>query len=320
MQKVKYAARINSFLKKRPEYPSLQSVLEAVGRIADVDEVDLNYPDHAQGLSVIDLKKMLDDNGLKLNGIASRYYCYTEFAAGAFTNPSAKIRKMAVDETKKAIDTMLELGGTVLTIWPGQDGFRYPFQVDYKRMWEYQIAGLKAVAQHSREAQISLEYKTDEPMSNYYINDIGTTLLALRDIDEENTGVTLDYCHVLYAKENPAYTVGMVDASSKLLGVHMNDGYSFRDDGMPIASTTLQRSLEFLYHVVKSGYTGTYYFDTFPENEDPVAETEMNVYSMKVLFKLLERISDDEIEAIMSERDGVRAHRYILEAITQVKV
>ena len=320
MPNIKYAARINSFLNKAPEYSSVKAVLEAIGKIEDVQEVDLNFPDHANGLNTKELKTMLNDNGLKLNGIASRYYCYKEFAGGAFTNPSQTIRQKAIDETKRAIDAMLELGGTVLTIWPGQDGFRYPFQVDYEKMWEHQIQGIKQVAQHSRDAQISIEYKPDEPMSNYYINDIGTTLLALKNIDEENTGVTLDYCHVLYARENPAYAVGMVNASSKLLGVHLNDGYSFRDDGMPIASTTLQRTLEFLYHVVKSGYTGTYYFDTFPANEDPIAETEMNVYSMKILFKLLERLSEQELDSIMADQDGVKAHRYILEAITQVRL
>ena len=319
MQKVKYAARINSFLKKAPEFDTLKSVLKTIGKIDNVDEVDLNYPDHCT-VGAKELKVMLEDNGLKLNGIAFRYYSYDDFKDGAFTNVSSDIRQKAVDETKKAIDVMLELGGSVLTIWPGNDGFRYPFQVDYEKMWEYLVEGIKQVAQYDRNAQISIEYKPDEPMSNCFINDIGTTLLALEHVDEDNTGVTLDYCHVLYAKENPAYAVGLVNKSSKLLGVHLNDGYSFRDDGMPVASVTLQRTLEFMYHVVKSGYPGTYYFDTFPENESPVAETELNVYSMQIMFKLLERLSEAEIESIMSERDGVKAHRYILEKITQVQL
>ncbi len=319
MQKKKYAARINSFLKRTPEFDDVQSVLKAIGKIADVDEVDLNYPSHCV-LSPREMKMILDDNGLKLNGIALRYYSYPDFTNGAFTSVDKAVRQRAVDVTKEAIDAMLEMGGSVLTIWPSNDGFRYPFQVDYKRMWEYQIAGIKEVAQYNRSAQISLEYKPDEPMSNFFINDLGTTLLALEHIDEDNTGVTLDYCHVLYAKENPAYAVGLVNKSSKLLGVHLNDGYSFRDDGMPVASVTLQQTLEFLYHVIRSGYEGTYYFDTFPENEDPVAETEMNVFSMKILFKLLERLSDDAIETIMGERDGVKAHKYILEKITQIEL
>ncbi len=319
MQKQKYAARINSFLKRKPEFADVQSVLKAIGKIEDVDEVDLNYPSHCV-LNPKEMKLMLDDNGLKLNGIALRYYSYPDFGNGAFTSVDPVIRQRAVDVTKEAIDAMLEMGGSVLTIWPSNDGFRYPFQVDYKRMWEYQIAGIKEVAQYNRSAQISLEYKPDEPMSNFFINDLGTTLLALEHIAEENTGVTLDYCHVLYAKENPAYAVGLVNKSSKLLGVHLNDGYSFRDDGMPVASVTLQQTLEFLYHVVRSGYEGTYYFDTFPENEDPVAETEMNVFSMKILFKLLERLSVDTVESIMNERDGVKAHKYILEKITQIEL
>ena len=38
--------------------------------------------------------------------------------------------------------------------------------------------------------------------------DVGTTLLAIREVDRPNLGVTLDFAHVLFADEMPAYVGG----------------------------------------------------------------------------------------------------------------
>ena len=66
--------------------------------------------------------------------------------------------------------------------------------------------------------------------------DVATTLLAIREIDRPNLGVTLDFAHVLYADEMPAYAAALVARHSRLLGVHLNDGYGKRDDGLMVAS------------------------------------------------------------------------------------
>jgi hypothetical protein len=90
-------------------------------------------------------------------------------------------------------------GGDLLTIWLGQDGWEYPFQVDYETIWEAEIEAIREVADHDPRVQISIEYKPSEPRAFSLLSDLGMTLLGIKKVDRPNLGVTLDFAHVLFA-------------------------------------------------------------------------------------------------------------------------
>lgn len=307
MTPYKFAARINSFLK---ETRSLDAALRGIAAVAGVGYVDLNYPSHVANGNVGEVKAALSGAGLCLNGLALRYYEYPEFAQGAFTSRDPAVRARALDETRRGIDAVAELGGTVLTIWPSQDGFRYPLQTDYSRALDWEVEGFRAAASHNPDVAVSFEYKPDDPRTFFFMNDIGTTLLLVGEANHPNMGVTIDFCHSLYARENPAYALALASRYSRLLGVHLNDGYGFRDDGMPTGSVNLQLALEFLYYALRSGFDGVYYFDTFPDGESAADELRFNV---EVTSALLSRVSDSvfqsKISAAMESQDGLAASR-----------
>lgn len=317
MNKYKFAARINSFLR---ETSSLAEALKAVAKVPGVEYVDMNYPTHVTADSVAMVKSSLADAGLKLNGLALRYYEYPEFRLGAFTHASKAVRDKAIDETRRGIDATAELGGTVLTIWPSQDAFRYPLQADYGQVLDWEVAGFLAAARHNPSVAVSAEYKPDEPRTYYLMNDIGTTLLIIKEVGHPNTGVTIDFCHSLYARENPAYALDIAARYSRVLGVHLNDGYGFRDDGMPVASVNIQQTLEFLHYAIRSGYDGVYYFDTFPDGEGAAEEL---CFNARITSRLLDIASDSEfsesIRKAMERQDGIAAAECAMDALLGVE-
>lgn len=316
MNKHKFAARINSFLK---ETSSLAESLKAVSKVSGVDYVDLNYPTHVNDKNVGEVKKMLADAGLKLNGLALRYYEYPELRLGAFTNASKAVRDKAMDITRRGIDATAELGGTVLTIWPSQDGFRYPLQVDYRQALDWEVEGFRNAADHNPAVAVSAEYKPDDPRTFYFMNDIGTTILLVNETNHANTGITIDFCHSLYAKENPAYALELAARYSKVLGVHLNDGYGYRDDGMPVGSVHLQQTLEFLHCAVRCGYDGVYYFDTFPDGEGASEELRFNV---KMTSRLLDMAREERfaggVAGAVVKQDGLVAAEAAIDALLGV--
>jgi xylose isomerase len=258
------------------------------------------------------LKDALNTHALSLNGFATRYYSDPAFKIGAFTNPDPAVRKKAIDMTCKAIDILAELGGMLLTIWPGQDGFSYPFQVDYAQLWEQEIDALRRVASHNPEIQISIEYKPNEPRPFSLLGDIGTTLLAIQDVGLPNLGVTLDICHALYAGEQPAYSAVLAARHSRILGLHLNDSYGYRDDGLMVGSVHLVQILELLYHLmIRSGYDGVIYFDTFPEHEDPIAECATNIAVVKGMIELLENMDEGKLNKIFRHHNAIAAQQFI---------
>jgi L-rhamnose isomerase len=281
-------------------------------RAAKVDgltELDLNYPDHVDG-NPAELAAKLRDMGLALNGLAMRYYTNPAFKLGAFTHPDDSIRREAIDLTKKGIDAAREAGSNLMTIWLGQDGFDYAFQADYGRMWQHEIEGIREVCEHDPDCLISIEYKPNEPRSYSLMPDCATTMLAIKEAGCPNLGVTLDFAHVLYADEQPAYAAAMIARHSRLLGVHLNDGYAKRDDGLMVGAVHTVQTIELLRQIRRDGYDGAIYFDTFPDTTglDPVHECEVNIRTVRRMLNVVDRLEqDNRLSNAIDRQDAVSA-------------
>jgi sugar phosphate isomerase/epimerase len=259
----RYAARLNAFKAKG------DTILDMIGRAAAVgglDAADLNYPDHFAEHDAAEVGARLADSGMAVNGLAMRYYTDPGFRLGAFTHPDAAVRRAAIDQTKAGIDTALGMGARLMTLWMGQDGFDYAFQLDYARAWDHTIAALEEVCGHAPECDVALEYKPNEPRAFALMPDVGTTLLAVQEAARSNIGVTLDFAHVLYADEMPAHAAHLVARHARLLGVHLNDGYGKRDDGLMVGTVHPVQTVELLVALQRIGYDGVIYFDTFPDH------------------------------------------------------
>ena len=120
--------------------------------------------------------------------------------------------------------------------------------------------------------------------------DCATTLLALKEVGLPNLGVTLDFAHVLYADEQPAFAAALIARHSRLLGVHLNDGYAKRDDGLMVGAVHSIQTIELLRQVNADGFDGPIYFDTFPDltGLDPVKECEANIATVRSMLRVVE--------------------------------
>ncbi len=296
-----YAARLNSFKIDTNQYwhglnrkPNTLDLVARAATVKGLNAVDLNYPDHLEGFSEQEIIDGLAKSSVRLNGYAMRYYTDPGFKLGAFTHPDATVRRNAIDITKHGLDSLAKAGGNLMTLWMGQDGFDYAFQVDYRKAWDDTIAAITEVAKHNPSIDISIEYKPNEPRSFSLMPDIGTTLLAVKEVGLPNIGVTLDFAHVLYADEMPAYAATLVARHSRLLGVHLNDGYGKRDDGLIAGSVHPIQTIELLVTLKRIGYEGILYFDTFPDTAgiDPVAECETNIAATETMQDIANRLVD----------------------------
>ena len=179
----KFATRLNSFKSKWPsdKKPTSIELIKRASKVEGLTHVDLNYPDHNEP-SIREISAITNDCGLAINGLAMRYYTNPAFKLGAFTNPNKQVRQEAIDLTKAAIDALREIDSNLLTIWLGQDGFDYGFQVDYKKIWDDEINAIKEIAEHDKDCLVSIEYKPNEPRAYSLLSNLGTTLLAIKAV------------------------------------------------------------------------------------------------------------------------------------------
>ncbi len=311
--KPRYAARLNAF-KLGLTKPTVADLIARIAEVEGIDAADLNFPDHFEGYTPAELSKIMGDHGIALNGVAMRYYTDPGFRLGAFSNPSPKVRQAAVDVTKRGLDAMAMMGGKVMTLWMGQDGVDYAFQGNYARMWEDSLECIAQVCDHNRDVDISLEYKPNEPRAFSLMPDIATNLLALREVSRPNTGITLDFCHVLFAGEIPAQSAQLAARHSRILGVHLNDGYGKRDDGLMVGSVHPMQTVELFVELDRQGFDGVIYFDTFPDHAglNPVAEAAANVEMTDRLRATAKRLASDPVLVAATEvQDAAAAFRAV---------
>ena len=309
----RYAARLNAF-KLGLTKPTVADLIARIGQVPGIDAADLNFPDHFEGYAPAELSRIMADHGIALNGVAMRYYTDPGFRLGAFSHPQAQVRQAAVDLTRRGLDALAAMGGRVMTLWMGQDGVDYAFQGNYSQMWQDSLECLVQVCDHNPSLDIALEYKPNEPRAFSLMPDIATNLLALREVGRANTGITLDFCHVLFAGEIPAQSAQLAGRHSRILGVHLNDGYGKRDDGLMVGSVHPMQTLELFVELDRQAYDGVIYFDTFPDHSglDPAAEAAANVAAADRLRAVAKRLASDPVLAqATAAQDAAAAYRAV---------
>jgi xylose isomerase len=293
------------------------STLEAIERAAaagDIKVLDINYPFAGDDVTIEQVRDVLQRTGLRAQAITPHLYM-REFQMGSFTNPDAALRRKAVELGKRAIEVAQALQAKYVKFWPGQDGFDYPFQVDYAQIWDYQVSGVRAVAESAPEMQFAIEYKLKEPRVHMLFSTAARTLLAIQDMGVDNVGIVLDLGHSLFAKETPADVLQMVSRRGKLVSVEVNDNWREWDDDMAVGSVHLIETLEFLHGLRQIDWQGPILLDQFPFREDPIAAARNSIQTIRSLGRVLDQLDLSILKAAQDRQDALAAQRIVLDLL-----
>lgn len=303
-----YAGRFNSFVFKGQ---NVYDAIEAYKNMDGITHLEFNYPEHIAGYDMEELKAAIAP--LKVNGLAARWR--KDWLFGDFTNPDNDLRDRAIQLAKDACDVCRELGGSVVTLWFENDGFDYPFQMDYEKCWKLLVAGIQEVADYAPDIKISIEYKPFEERNFAMVDSTGMTMYLISEVDRDNVGCTLDYCHMLMKHDNPSYGLALAASKGKLFGLHMNDGYGVQDSGMIFGSVSFAQSAEFIYYLERYNYDGVVFFDTFPIREDSKLECQANIDAFELIKSKVDREGVEKISEVVSKHDGISAQGLILDML-----
>jgi xylose isomerase len=293
-----------------PPVSTLEAI-ERAGAVGGIEVLDINYPFAGDNVTVDQVREALQRNGISAQAITPHIYM-REFQLGSFTNPDPVVRRRAIELGKKAIDIARQLDAKYVKFWPGQDGFDYPFQVDYRRLWDYSVEGIREVAQTDPSQQFAIEYKLKEPRVSMFFSTAARTLLAIEDMGVDNVGIVLDLGHSLFAKEAPADVLHLVSRRGKLVSVEVNDNWREWDDDMAVGSVHLVETLEFLYALRQIDWQGPILLDQFPFREDPIKAAQSSIHTIRTLDSLLDRIDVNALTAAQDRHDALEAQRIVM--------
>ncbi|MFB4419824.1 TIM barrel protein [Streptomyces sp. QL37] len=298
-------------------YGEPRTVLDAIelaGSVGGLSVLDLNWPFPPGDISTEQVKEALAEQGLSAIAVTPEFYT-GRFAKGGFTNPDPGIRREAIDLVAASAEVGRELGVDYIKLWPGQDGYDYPFQADYSDLWDKSVDAVRELAQSFPDLKFAIEYKPREPRNRMVFSSVARTLLAIEDMRVDNVGVLLDFGHSLYGGETPAEAARLAIARDKLFAIDVNDNFRGWDDDMVVGSVHLLETFEFFHALDDAGWEGVWQLDQFPFREDPVEAARAGIRTMRAFHRALGYLDREELVAARSAQDALSAQRIAKRAL-----
>ena len=297
-------------------YGEPRSTIEQIAlaaEVGDISYVDLNYPFTGE-LTTADVKGALERTGLRAIGVTPDIYL-REHQMGAFTNPDPAKRASAMEIMHGAAEAVRALGARYVKIWPGQDGFDYPFQVDYKELNRLAVEGMRELASAHPDLKFVIEYKPREPRTHMFWSSAARTVLGIQAMDVDNVGVLLDFGHALFGGESPAEAAQLLIDHGLLWGMDVNDNYRGWDDDMVVGTVHITEVFEFFHTLRKNGWEGVWQLDQFPFREDVVDNARTSIRFLKALHRALDRLDEDALAEAQAGQDPLAAQRVVQDAL-----
>ncbi|WBU37924.1 sugar phosphate isomerase/epimerase family protein [Homoserinibacter sp. YIM 151385] len=298
-------------------YGEPRSILDAIrlaGTVRDLSVVDLNWPFFGGDFSNEQVGAALDEAGLSVIGITPEIYT-RQFAKGSFTNPDPGVRELAHELITDAADVVRHFGADYVKLWPGQDGWDYPFQVDHGALWKQSLDGVGRLASENPDLKFVIEYKPREPRVHMSFDSVSRTLLGIERIGLPNVGILLDFGHALFGGESPADSAQLAIDYGRLFGMDVNDNLRSWDDDMIAGSVHPIELFEFFWTLEKNDWKGVWQLDQFPFREDSVEAADFAIDFLKRVQGGLGRLDVEGLMAAQERHDAVAANRIAQQAL-----
>ena len=298
-----------------------QRVRTAVEGLGDLmDDYEFHYPQELSHQNLEAVREALDGHGIY--AVATGTHLNPQFGKGGLTSPDEATRKAALGEALEAAAFAGELGAQMI-LWPGVEGYNYPFQTPYRDAWARFVDGVGEIAERCQEKGVTLylEHKNSEPAMKIFMRNVGMTLhvihtLRTRGID--NVKVNMDWQHLIMNGENLAEYAALLAAEGLLGHQHANSGWGTFDDDNMVGATAFMETLELALELRRAGYGENgerLGFDLYPYTEDAVEAVRRSVLQWRFIDSVAAKIDDAALREAQANKDAVRAYELVYAAL-----
>ncbi|MHB8469838.1 MAG: TIM barrel protein [Gaiellaceae bacterium] len=296
----------------------LRRAVDGLGDL--IDDYEFHYPGELSDENLDAVRGALDGHGIAM--ICSGLHVDPRFGKGGLTSLDDSVRAEALRLNREAAELACEVGCNMI-IWPGGEGYNYPFQVPYAEVWSRLVDGIADAAQVLARGgrTLLLEHKNSEPAMKILMRNVGMTLHVidtLRRQGLDNVKVNMDWQHLIMNGENLAEYAALLAAEGLLGHQHANSGWGTFDDDNMVGATAFMETLELALELRRSGYgSNREYlgFDLYPYTEDQVAAVKRSVLQWRFIDDVAARIDKVELAKAQQNKDAVRAYELVYAAL-----
>ena len=285
-----------------------------------IDDYEFHYPQELSAGNLDEVRGALDGHGVYC--VASGLHLDPRFGKGAFSSPDDRVRAAALQLTREAVELAAEVGAQLI-IWPGIEGYNYPFQTPYRESWARFIDGVGEAAQHAKDLGVTvlLEHKNSEPAMKILMRNVGMTLHVIHTLRRQgidNLSVNMDWQHLIMNGENLAEYAALLAGEGLLGHQHANSGWGTFDDDNMVGATAFMETLELAIELRRAHYGSRgerLGFDLYPYTEDAVAAVKRSVLHWNFIDRIAATIDDTALRAAQQNKDAIRAYELVYAAL-----
>jgi xylose isomerase len=296
----------------------VRTAVEGLGDL--MDDYEFHYPQELSRDNLEDVRAALDGHGIY--AVATGTHLNPRYGKGGLSSPDDSVRDAALGEALEAAALAGEIGAQMI-LWPGVEGYNYPFQTPYAESWARFVDGVGRVATTCGEHDVTLflEHKNSEPAMKIFMRNIGMTLHVIHKLRGEgitNVKVNMDWQHLIMNGENLAEYAALLAAEGLLGHQHANSGWGTFDDDNMVGATAFMETLELALELRRAGYGEQgerLGFDLYPYTEDAVGAVKRSVLQWRFIDGVAARIDEAELRRAQAEKDAVRAYELVYSAL-----
>jgi xylose isomerase len=303
---------------REPVAEKVHRAVEGLGEL--MDGYEFHYPQELSHENLDEVRAALD--GHDIYTVCGGLHLEPKFAHGGLVNPDPQLRSEARRIVREAAALAGSLGAKLI-IWPGGEGYNYPFQSSYAESWKWLVEGMAEAAEECQRhgTTLLLEHKNSEPAMKILMRNIGMCLYVvnkLKQLGHDNVQVNMDWQHLIMNGEHlPEYAALL--ASEGLLGhLHANSGWGTFDDDNMVGATAFMETLELALELRRCGYGDRgerLGFDLYPYAEDQVGAVKRSVLQWRFIDEVAGRIDDAALREAQQKRDAIRAYELVYSAL-----
>jgi xylose isomerase len=285
-----------------------------------IDDYEFHYPQEISHENLDALRAALLGHGIY--AVATGTHLNPRFGKGGLTSPDDTIRGEAIAEGLEAADLAGEIGAQMI-LWPGVEGYNYPFQTPYAESWARFIDAVGEIASRCNEhgIQLFLEHKNSEPAMKIFMRNIGMTLHVIHTLRRQgidNIKVNMDWQHLIMNGEHLPEYAALLAAEGLLGHQHANSGWGTFDDDNMVGATAFMETLELALELRRANYGANgerLGFDLYPYTEDAVGAVKRSVLQWRFIDGVAAKIDEAALKQAQHEKDAVRAYELVYAAL-----
>lgn len=271
-----------------------------------------------------EIKKMLDDNGLKAEFVAPRLWEDARGIDGPVTSNDAKNRAWALERGKRAIDVARLLETPNFVWWPAREGTYIRESKDALAAFGWMLEWTNALLEYGPEIRIMGEMKPNEPMDLMFLPTSGHFMaFAHQTLDPSRVGILIESAHAILAGLDPSDEFAFAMSQNKLWGVHLNDQNGLKyDQDKAFGAVDLRRAWNQVDVLVRNGWgkSGEIVgLDVKAMRTQSAEKSHAHLSNSREIFldlvEISHKIDRETIENFRQSRDYEGLERFIVKAL-----